>query len=74
MGKIKGGAEGAQLLPVVEMLKTIPEESASMPWVSLVPYLRTSEITSHACPALGRKHVWTRWTSVTFPNTIADSH
>ena len=38
-GKIKGGKEGTQLLPVVKMLKSIPEESGLILWVSLVSYL-----------------------------------
>lgn len=37
--KIKGGLEGAQLLPVVKMLKSIPEEPGLVLWVSLVSYL-----------------------------------
>jgi len=38
-GKIKGGKEGAQLLPVVKTLKSIPEESGLILWVLLVSYL-----------------------------------
>ena len=38
-GKIKGGKEGAQLLPVVKMLKSIPEDSGLILWVSPVSYL-----------------------------------
>lgn len=38
-GKIKRGKEGAQLLPVVKKLKSIPEESGLIPRVSLVSYL-----------------------------------
>lgn len=74
-GKNKGGKEGAQLLPVVKMLKSIPEEPGWVRWVSLVSYLWASEINLHVCPAFGRKHMLNRWNSVIFPsNTTEDSY
>lgn len=38
-GKIKGAGMGPQLLPVVKMLKSIPEEKGLILWVLLVSYL-----------------------------------